>query len=62
MAVRRMGKRRWFGPTFLAVRLIGNGHKISNLMAKHGDDTGAHDMSVSALLTVVRLEIYCLIM
>lgn len=24
----------------------GNGHKISNLMAKHGDDTGAHDMSV----------------
>lgn len=24
----------------------GDGHKISNLMAKHGDDTGAHDMSV----------------
>lgn len=24
----------------------GNGHTVSNLMAKHGDDTGAHDMSV----------------
>ena len=24
----------------------GNGHKISNLLAKHGDDTGAHDMSI----------------
>ena len=30
-----------FGGTF-----DGNGYKISNLMAKHGDDTGAHDMSV----------------
>ena len=30
-----------FGGTF-----NGNGHKISNLLAKHGNDTGAHDMSI----------------
>ena len=24
----------------------GNGHKVSNLYAKHGDDIGAHDMSI----------------
>lgn len=35
------GSEARFGGTF-----DGNGHKISNLLAKHGTDTGAHDMSI----------------